>query len=196
MSDYRESYSLMTDDQLLKLALESETLIPEARSALSVELANRRLGTMDVEEYADDLRGIELIEKQKKPLAQTFNGFGTRLYGKRDRKPDGSFSTTKWVVIFWIPLLPLKSYRVKYAGPGETSFLPGWSRKYFVLSESAPDVRQVINVYSFLALFLLGGGLLSEANAGLVLSWTALLLWACTPWLLRWAAEARRKGIR
>ncbi|HLG99278.1 MAG TPA: hypothetical protein VKX49_23405 [Bryobacteraceae bacterium] len=193
MSGYRDTYSVMTDDQLLNLALEAESLVSEARSALSVELANRHLGRLDVEEYADHLRRTELIEAQRKPLAQTFNGFGTKLYGKRRPAPDGSFLTTKWVVFFWIPLIPLKSYRVKYAGPGETSFLPGWSRRYLVLSESGPDVGQVVNVYSFIALFVLGGGLLGEVNAGPILSWSALIVWVCIPWLLRRVAGARRR---
>ena len=55
------------------------------------------------------------------PLAQTINGFGTKLYGRRDQKWDGSFWTTKWVVFFWIPLIPLRSYRIKYLDLRETT---------------------------------------------------------------------------
>ena len=42
----------------------------------------------------------------------TLNGTGTRLYGQRDEAPDGSYTATKWVVLLFLPLLPLGSYRV------------------------------------------------------------------------------------
>ena len=42
----------------------------------------------------------------------TLNGTGTRLYGQRDEAPDSSYTATKWVVVFFLPLLPLGSYRV------------------------------------------------------------------------------------
>jgi hypothetical protein len=191
MSAYRQTYSAMTDDQLLNLAQESETLLPEARSALNSELAKRSLGTSDVAEYADDVRRIQLSEAQQKPLAQTFNGFGTKIYGKRQFRADGSFLTTKWIVFFWIPLIPLKSLRVKDAGPGRGTVLPGWSRNYFVLSESHPDVRQVINIYMFISSFVIGTSILDFFHLGEVPAYCAFFVWACTPWILRRAEKER-----
>jgi len=38
----------------------------------------------------------------------TFNGFGTSLYGARDFQPDGSYTTTEWLVGFYFPVWPLK----------------------------------------------------------------------------------------
>lgn len=188
MPDYRLTYSAMSDDQLLNLAQGSGDLLPEARSALNGELAQRKLGTLDVAEYADDVRRNDLVAAQQKPLAQTFNGFGTKIYGKRQFGADGSFLTTKWIVFFWIPLIPLKSLRVKYAGPGRT-VLPGWSRTYLVLSESHPDVRQVINTYLFLASFLLVGWILDSLHAGGVPVYGAFVVWGCTPWIIRRASK-------
>jgi hypothetical protein len=48
----------------------------------------------------------------------TFNGCGTSYYGKRYPAEDGSYVTTSWVTGFWVPLLPLGSYRVRPAGKG------------------------------------------------------------------------------
>ena len=127
----------------------------------------------------------KLGQKQPKPLAETFNGFGTMIYGKRNPEPDGSFLTTKWVVCFWIPLIPLRSLRVKYVGAGERTFWPGWSRKYLVLAESKPDVKQIISVYSFLVFFVLGLWILDEVRAGDVASCGALIVWASIPWFMR-----------
>ena len=42
----------------------------------------------------------------------SFNGIGTRLYGAIDSGPDGSYITTEWVIVLYIPIVPLNSYRV------------------------------------------------------------------------------------
>src|SRR5579863_5233206 len=187
MSDYRLTYSSMTDDQLLNLALEVEALVPEARDALSVELARRNLGASAVAEYAQHL----LRAEQQKPLAQTLNGFGTKIYGKREVAPDNSFLTTKWLVFLWIPLIPLKSLRVRYIGPGgKSTLLPlGWSRRYLVLGESQPNIRQVVYVYLFVAAFVIGARILDSIQAGSLVSCAVLVVWACIPLCVRrWAA--------
>jgi hypothetical protein len=44
-------------------------------------------------------------------MAFTLNGFGTGYFGRR-WQPDGTYITTKWVVIFFVPLIPLGSVRV------------------------------------------------------------------------------------
>jgi hypothetical protein len=43
----------------------------------------------------------------------TFNGIGTKLYGNRDvDSTNGSYITTKWFTIFYLPIFPLGSFRV------------------------------------------------------------------------------------
>ncbi len=43
----------------------------------------------------------------------TFNGIGTKLYGNREVDPsNGSYVTTKWFTIFYLPIFPLGSFRV------------------------------------------------------------------------------------
>jgi hypothetical protein len=44
-------------------------------------------------------------------MAFTFNGIGTRYYGTR-WLPDGTHITTKWIVLIYVPLIPLGSVRV------------------------------------------------------------------------------------
>jgi hypothetical protein len=184
MADYRQTYSAMTDDQLLNLAQETAVLVPEAMSALGAELTNRKLGTPDVARYAEDLHNAEMAAAQKSPLAQTFNGFGTKIYGKRNPRADGSFLTTKWVVLFWIPFIPLRSLRVKYIGPGDTTILPGWARKYIILAETRPDIRQALNIYSFMFSFAIGLWILESIHAGSFENWSALTF-GPAPWLVR-----------
>ena len=185
MTDYETTYRLMNDEQLLNLAKDRESLCPEARVFFNSELAKRGLGQEEIEEQAECVRRGRIEDAQRKPLAQTFNGFGTHIYGKRKFEPDGSFITTLWVVFFWIPLIPLKSIRVKYAGPGKSTILPGWSRSYLVLNESGPDVRQVVNIYSFILSFFVGAKILDLIHAESFVSYTALAVWVCIPWLTR-----------
>jgi hypothetical protein len=44
--------------------------------------------------------------------ANSVNGFGTQLYFRGGRQADGSFVTTKFLVLAYLPLIPLASFRV------------------------------------------------------------------------------------
>lgn len=41
------------------------------------------------------------------------NGIGTTFYGKAQEGSDGSYVVTEWIVMFFIPILPLGSKRVR-----------------------------------------------------------------------------------
>lgn len=47
-------------------------------------------------------------------MPYAFNGIGTTFYGKRDFHADGSFLTTEWVCLLYLPIFPLQSLRVRY----------------------------------------------------------------------------------
>ncbi|MSQ48622.1 MAG: hypothetical protein EXR78_09630 [Deltaproteobacteria bacterium] len=53
----------------------------------------------------------------------TFNGIGTTLYGNRDAGPDGSYVTTEWVVFVYVPVFPLRSWRVLPTGKGTSAIV-------------------------------------------------------------------------
>ena len=95
-------------------------------------------------------------------VGSSVNGTGTRIYGKRDFRTDGSFVTTKWVTFSWVPLVPLRSMRVKPLDPSGVDHLGASillafvgllalksSGKYAVLSETRPVLMQVLHVYAF-----------------------------------------------
>jgi hypothetical protein len=77
----------------------------------------------------------------------TFHGIGTMLYGQRDYWPDGSFVTTEWAVLAWIPIFPTFSKRICYALTSRYS--PFNPRTYYVLETTAPNVKQVLCVYGW-----------------------------------------------
>lgn len=49
-------------------------------------------------------------------MATNVVGFGTTFLGQRDYGSDGSYITTEFVTAFYIPLIPLRSFRVVESG--------------------------------------------------------------------------------
>ena len=47
----------------------------------------------------------------------SFNGIGTTLYG-REMQYDGTYIATKWIIVIYIPIIPLSSYLVLHDNIG------------------------------------------------------------------------------
>jgi hypothetical protein len=84
-------------------------------------------------------------------MAFTLNGIGTRYSGTR-WLPDGSYVTTKWFVIVYMPILPLGSVRVVEASQAWGSgFYGGQSMK----AHPVPlDWRMVLSYYGWVAVVI------------------------------------------
>ena len=80
-------------------------------------------------------------------------GIGTDVYGEQDFRADGSYLTTKFVIVIGIPIVPIKTLRVRLVA-SRTPIL-GISRQrtdaYFfdVLGEYPLCWSQVLRVYGF-----------------------------------------------
>ena len=92
----------------------------------------------------------------------SINGIGTKLYGKRDvNVTDGSYTATKWFIIFLLPVIPLRSYRVQR---GETTAsmtglvgMPGATTQYKMLPipmEWKQVLRTYLVVYGLVAIIV------------------------------------------
>ncbi|WP_145963947.1 hypothetical protein [Chromobacterium phragmitis] len=78
-------------------------------------------------------------------MAFSFNGIGTTYYGKRDVDENGSYITTKFIIIAYFPIIPIGSFIVMPHGPAE-----GNSAMSFQALDSVPiplSWKQVLNVY-------------------------------------------------
>jgi len=53
-------------------------------------------------------------------MPASFYGIGSTFYGKRDFREDGSYITTEWLIVVGIPLIPLRSFRVRCLLPLRT----------------------------------------------------------------------------
>jgi hypothetical protein len=65
---------------------------------------------------------VLLVRAVSNPLSEapthftSINGIGSTLYGKFDPSSDGSYITTEWFTILFIPIFPVCSYRVIKTG--------------------------------------------------------------------------------
>jgi hypothetical protein len=160
--DYRDTYSGMSIDEILHVATDRSTLRTDALPFLEAELDKRGLSEVDIEEYRRHLATTipGNLPGKEQFVANSLNGFGTTIYGKRAFWPDGSYIATKWVILFWIPLVPLRSMRIKKVGPSD--ILPAcftrdrWSTQYLMYSKEPLNLKQVVFIYSYV-LLLIGG---------------------------------------
>jgi hypothetical protein len=78
-------------------------------------------------------------------MPTSLEGNGFNLLGCRDLQPDGSYVTTKFFCILYIPLVPVSSWRVLPVH-GRVS-LPFLRRKFVRVAKQPLHWRQVFSVY-------------------------------------------------
>ena len=121
--DFAEEYRSKTDEELLRLALDPEQLIPEANAALNGELSRRQINNT---ERLRAFRGEEehRKEEQNRNPGKLFvvhpYGIGRKRFGKAERiyNPETGmerFKTTVFVVFLWLPLIPTGTFLVEKA---------------------------------------------------------------------------------
>lgn len=136
-------------------------------------------------------------------MAFSIHGIGTTYYGQRDYGEDGSFLTTEWVTVIMVPLIPIRSLRVRYRG--STMHGSVQMDHLHILARSRPHPKQVACIYAYMA-FLVGwtyaavtvmGNFSSDQltnRTGTVLSMAALAVPIPIPWLLRRRAYRKAFG--
>ena len=79
-------------------------------------------------------------------MPYTLNGVGTKYYGKRDVEPDNSFITTEWIVLVYIPIIPIGSFRVQPTGESTNMII--FSSTQYLVQRVPFNWRQIRNVYA------------------------------------------------
>jgi hypothetical protein len=79
-------------------------------------------------------------------MASSVNGVGTRFIGERDFRPDGSYITTNFFCILYVPIFPIHSLRV-IPDPKNMS-IPFHTNYYTVLEKRRPHLGQVLSIYA------------------------------------------------
>jgi hypothetical protein len=129
-------------------------------------------------------------------VATAIQGSGTGLFGQQGFKADGSYLTTLFFSLFWLPILPLETLRVRKVG-GHSSFLGPFHRsgtRYEILDRCPVRWDQVIRVWCFVGIvircFFIGGDLVGKP--GVARHWALVAFWGSivAPFLVR--ASIRR----
>ncbi len=148
MQDLIKEYESKTDDELLRLALDSEQLTPEATTALNNELAKRRISGSERLDVLRAEREHCEAEQRKNPgslfVVHPY-GIGRKRFGKAEYEYSSEtgmerFKTTVFIVLFWLPLLPTGTYFVER----KKEFL---SSEMTVLERLPLDWEQVLKVW-------------------------------------------------
>jgi hypothetical protein len=152
-------YRSLTDDEILQLFIDGG-LAPEAETVLKSEMRRRSLGTNDAKELKDWEQ--KKILESKPARQRVIFGYGVKFVGRKflsdEDEHKGIFVATKFIVINYVPLVPIGSFRVLEANDG----LPE------IISKVPPQWNQVWPpIVLFLAAVFLGVGL---AAVGILLS--------------------------
>lgn len=137
-------------------------------------------------------------------MPTSINGFGTKFLGETDFHQNGSYVTTKWIYIFWIPVFPLESLRVREIGGFE---IIGFADLQYTVLENFPalHMKQVLSVYLFVAglIMWIAFGFWTSLNFSTFSTGLAPLLWvlglpliASIPFILRYRAKKKIPGIQ
>jgi len=124
-------------------------------------------------------------------MPYAINGFGTRLYGKRDFRADGSYVTTQFVSALWIPLIPFGSQRIRPLSGVNIGVFS--NMRYAILEKLPLNIKQVLCVWGFaasiIAVFSLGMSILPSEDQWQM--WIPLAFIGALPWGLRYLARKR-----
>jgi hypothetical protein len=109
-------YGGKSDDELLRLALESDSLTSEASDALAGELKRRQLDSpVRLAKFSEEQAAAKHLDDiTLGDLSLSSRGFGKRAYGRSNREVLGTseeYDATVFAVVSYFPLVPLGTYR-------------------------------------------------------------------------------------
>jgi hypothetical protein len=139
-------------------------------------------------------------------MAYTLNGIGTTFYGQRDFRADGTYVTTEWIAFLYFPILPLRSLRVRYVGPGDPpTFGFGSSESYSVYEKRFPNWKQVLFTYGYVGFMIAWIDFICTTATSIfphaldTVFGVTMILIGCiipvpTPWIVRYYAMRKRRA--
>ena len=118
MNNFAMEYQALTNDEILLIAADRENLVDEARHAIDTEMHRRSLTSDHIRQYQTHIEKAGMQQQVGNLPFLVPYGIGKILFGKGSRviDPQGTweeFDTTLWVVIFWMPLIPVSTYRIR-----------------------------------------------------------------------------------
>jgi hypothetical protein len=153
--DFAKAYQNKTDEELLRLASVSHQLTEDAKRALSAALLSRGIDSDEAKQkfHREEVQAERRRGRRVGHLGVT-RGIGKQRYGRANyslntRTRMERFTTTIFVVLFWLPLIPTGTYRVQRKKQL-------FSSDMVVLEKLPLDWTQVLGVWAVAAVSLLG----------------------------------------
>lgn len=81
----------------------------------------------------------------------SINGFGTTFYGECDYQSDGSYISTYWLILAFIPMIPLYSARILYSENARFS-----TTRQYQYEKIPIHWQQVIRIWAFVGTLVVG----------------------------------------
>lgn len=146
-------YEQMSDGELLRVAADRETLIPEAAIAIDAELARRGFSVATAKQEA---RRAERKATRRAigNLGFSPRGYGKYFFGISNYHLDAAslteeFDSTLWLWIMWLPIVPLASYHVQRHQRGKSVWWSFSKQPFSASNEAPPFFLHVILGWAF-----------------------------------------------
>jgi hypothetical protein len=155
-TDFAAEYQTKADEELLRINFDADKLTYEASLALSAELRARGLDKPEVIESFRKEEDARRKEEEERYAAAVFvdgKKIGRERFGKANYQFDPetrmeTFTTTAFFVVFYLPLVPIATYRVRKK--------KGWLQSDYEMLEKLPlDWDQILTVWVVTAVVLL-----------------------------------------
>lgn len=149
-------YEQMTDDELLRVAAERETLVADAVIAIDTELARRGFSVATAKE---ETKRAERKETRRAigHLGLSSRGWGKHFFGVSNYRLDLSsdteeFDSTIWLWIMWLPTLPLASYHIQRHKLRKSLWWSFGKQPFSASNEAPPYLLHVVTGLAFAVL--------------------------------------------
>lgn len=142
-SDLREQIAGKTSEELIAMCLKPHNWLPQSIAIAKEELTHRGVPIPGPSPIPRNVRGTVSL-----------NGFGTKHYGQRDFRKDGSYVTTEWVVVAHIPIVPISSVRILAPYRNEDELQLPIEKQYLVCDRTKPNLKQVAFVYAYMLIVI------------------------------------------
>lgn len=109
----------------------------------------------------------------------TLNGFGTTFYGQCDYELNGSYVTTNWFVLAYLPIIPLFSARVYYVHTANLSLTTEYRYQKVPL-----HFKQILQTWAFSIVFIVSLFLIIGLIAILQKSFSQITYLVLSTWIL------------
>lgn len=114
----------------------------------------------------------------------SFMGIGTDIYGEKNYDPqDGFYSATKWFIVFFLPIIPISSYRIRRVSVRAHHYLVSFGVSIqYEMNKMSLDWKQVfmtyLGVYGSITLYIVFAILLPQyLGITSIIFLTVLITW-------------------